>query len=524
MSYRVVIPTAGIGARLEKLTKHVNKSLVAISNRPILSHLIDQFPNSCEFVIGLGYKGKLVKEFLELAYPDRTFYFVNIDHFQGNGSGLGHSLLCCEQYLQEPFIFISCDTLVKEPIPNPKYNWMGFSNVKDLSAYRTLVVKDQNITQIHEKRKSNSKNEKAYIGLAGVKDYKLFWSAMNEGNQYVVDQGEAYAFKKILSQKLIKSHEFNWFDTGSPQTLAITREVYKELDEPNILEKDNEAIWFVNKRVIKFSTDSKFIENRFQRSKELKNFVPEVLDLKKNMYCYKKVKGQVFSNIINLPLFNDFLVFCEKFWIKKKLKLKDRKIFESKCHQFYYKKTRERIKQFYKNFKKQDNTENINGVKMPKLSSLLNRVDWKNLAKGCPGQFHGDFHFENILWDSNKERFIFLDWRQDFEGSLQVGDIYYDLAKLLHGMIVSHKIIQKNNFFVQWKGNQILFDLHRKQSLIEAENKFNDWCIEKGYSLTKVKTLTALIFLNIAALHHNPYSLFLYALGKDMLKKELDKI
>ena len=77
---------------------------------------------------------------------------------------------------------------------------------------------------------------------------------------------------------------------------------------------------------------------------------------------------------------------------------------------------------------------------------------------------------------------------------------------------------------MQWKGNQILFDLHRKQSLIEAENKFNDWCIEKGYSLTKVKTLTALIFLNIAALHHNPYSLFLYALGKDMLKKELDKI
>ena len=148
MSYRVVIPTAGIGARLEKLTKHVNKSLVGISNRPILSHLIDQFPNSCEFVIGLGYKGELVKEFLELAYPDRTFHFVNIDPFEGNGSGLGHSLLCCEQYLQEPFIFISCDTLVKEPIPNPKYNWMGFSNVKDLSAYRTLVVKNRNIITV----------------------------------------------------------------------------------------------------------------------------------------------------------------------------------------------------------------------------------------------------------------------------------------------------------------------------------------------------------------------------------------
>jgi len=74
VSYRVVIPTAGIGSRLKKLTKYLNKSLVSVANRPILSHLIDQFPKTCEFVIALGHKGELVKEFLELAYPERIFY------------------------------------------------------------------------------------------------------------------------------------------------------------------------------------------------------------------------------------------------------------------------------------------------------------------------------------------------------------------------------------------------------------------------------------------------------------------
>ena len=128
MTYRVVIPTAGIGSRLEKLTNYINKSLVSISNRPILSHIIDQFPKKCEFVIALGHKGKLVREFLELAYPDRVFYFVNIDPYEGNGSGLGYSLLSCKKYLQEPFIFTSCDTLVNESIPGPDYNWMGYSN------------------------------------------------------------------------------------------------------------------------------------------------------------------------------------------------------------------------------------------------------------------------------------------------------------------------------------------------------------------------------------------------------------
>ena len=76
MSYRVVIPTAGIGSRLEGLTKYINKSLVGIANRPTISHLIEQFPEDCEFVIALGHKGKLVRDFLELAYPDKKFFFV----------------------------------------------------------------------------------------------------------------------------------------------------------------------------------------------------------------------------------------------------------------------------------------------------------------------------------------------------------------------------------------------------------------------------------------------------------------
>ena len=51
----------------------------------------------------------------------------------------------------------------------------------------------------------------------------------------------------------------------------------------------------------------------------MKNFVPKILDVKKNMYTYNRVKGEVFSNIINSSLFGDFLVLFEKFWKKKKI-------------------------------------------------------------------------------------------------------------------------------------------------------------------------------------------------------------
>jgi NDP-sugar pyrophosphorylase family protein len=523
VSYKVFIPTAGIGSRLEKLTKNLNKSLVSIANRPILSHIIDQFPKTCDFVIALGYKGNLVKNFLLLAYPKLVFHFINVNPYEGKGSGLGYSILCCKKYLQEPFVFISCDTLVKEPIPSPEFNWMGFATKKKMFLYRSLQVKKNKIIQINEKSKSKLENQRPYIGLAGINDYKTFWNAMEKGRQNAIQQGEVFGLKKILKQQTIKSFKFTWFDTGTLKGLFKTRKLYNNLNEPNILEKENEAVWFLGNKVIKFSSDTQFIKNRFKRAKKLKKFVPKVLDLKKNMYSYNKVEGNVLSKIINLSLFKYFLENCKVFWKKKNLNTKGKVVFKKKCYQFYYIKTLERIDLFYKKFNKKDGIESINGEEMPTLSNLLDSIDWNDLTNGCPGRFHGDFHFENILYCSKTRAFKFLDWRQDFGGDLKVGDIYYDLAKLLHGLIVSHEAIAKNYFSVDWKKNKISFKLNRKQILKQCEISFNKWCMRHNFSLKKIRILTGLIYLNIAALHHYPYSLFLYALGKSMLKKELSR-
>ena len=317
MSYRVVIPTAGIGSRLEKLTKYLNKSLVSVVNKPILSHLIDQFPNTCNFVIALGYKGDLVKDFLELCYPKRTFYFVNVDPYQGKGSGLGYSLLCCKKYLQEPFVFISCDTLVKEQIPYPEFNWMGYARKKKIFSYRTLQIKENKIIQINEKNSCLVKNQIPYIGLAGIHDYKKFWKEMENGKQIAIQQGEVFGLRNILKRQTIQSLKFTWSDTGTLEGLSKTRKLYNNLNQFNILEKENEAIWFVGNKVIKFSTDHKFIKNRFIRSKKIKKFIPKILYLKKNMYSYNKIEGKVLSNIITLPLFNNLLKTCKIFWKKK---------------------------------------------------------------------------------------------------------------------------------------------------------------------------------------------------------------
>lgn len=521
MSYRVCIPTAGTGSRLGNLTKFVNKSLISIANRPTLSHLIEQFPGDCEFVIALGHKGHLVREFLELAYPERRFYFSEVSPFEGPGSGLGLSLLSCREHLQQPFVFISCDTLVREPIPSPDSNWMAYAELSDIAPYRTAEVKGGVVTRICEKGQGAPGTHHPYIGLAGIHDYRAFWASMLEGGNTAIETGEAHGLRHLLDRN-IAAHCLTWYDTGNPEALARTREIYREPDAPIILEKANEAIWFVDGQVIKFSDDQKFIANRVQRVEQMRGFVPEVTGARPHMYRYAKAEGKILSDVVTLPLFRRLLDYSERFWLRTPLDEAGLKAFQGRCLKFYRDKTFERVAQFFRNFSKQDGTQAINGIAMPTVDNLLNAVDWNWLADGLPGRFHGDFHFENILWSPAGERFVFLDWRQDFGGDLAIGDVYYDFAKLLHGLIVSHQLIAGDFYAVNWQDRVIEFGLHRKQILVQCERRFDEWLAAKNYDRKKVRTLAALIYLNIAALHHHPYSLLLFALGKSMLKEELD--
>ncbi len=540
--YKVVIPTAGTGSRLGKISANLNKSLVAVAGKPIISHIVEKFPEDIEFVIPIGYKGDLVQEFLSLAYPKRKFSFVTVSPYEGEGSGLGLSLLLAKEELQCPFVFCSCDTIVAEAIPGPESNWMAYTNSGgyDLKQYRTLELKDNNVIQIVEKGIIKD-NIAPYIGLAGIKDYKLFWEAMAK-DQAAISTGESHGLRELIkSAKTIEAKAFTWYDTGVPEELSKTREALKQPNSPNILEKATEAIWFVSGSVIKFSTDTKFISDRVKRTQVLGAFVPEVNASTTHMYRYNEVPGQVLSETVNIPIFKDFLKHSQAFWSSPVIKAgslstQEQERFQETCMKFYKNKTLERIEKYYNDFKQKDLNEIVNGYQMPLMQELLEQVDWDCLAKGKAGNFHGDFHFENIIYnpEGKDSKFAFLDWRQEFGGVIEYGDIYYDFGKLNHGLIVSHEIINHDLYTVKFNGQEpknvdvlasqklvVDYDLHRKQILVECENYFRDFIIEAGYDYKKTYTMTALIYLNIAGLHHYPYCHLLYFLGKTMLQRGL---
>jgi len=125
--------------------------------------------------------------------------------------------------------------------------------------------------------------------------------------------------------------------------------------------------------------------------------------------------------------------------------------------------------------------------------------------------------------ESQLQKFVLIDWRHDFGGLTEVGDVYYDLAKLYKGIILSDELIKEGMFSFDMSGNSVYYTYFLKSELIDAKEDYEAFIEENGFDLKKVKIITALTLLNMSPLHHHPFNFLVYYLGKNMLYKILIK-
>jgi len=508
--YKVLLTTSGVGSRLGNLTKYTNKALVRIGDKPAISYIVEQYPADVEIVVTLGYFGQQIRDFLELAYPKRKFSFAEVDLFEGPGSSLGYSILRAEKFLDCPFIFHASDTIARGFTTEVIDNWLVGEKKAASANYRSYNVSHGYVTRLNDKGEMNYDFD--YAGIAGIFAHKLFFEKLRglyEANPNNQSLSDVDALREMLGKvKFRHQTAVQWLDTGNADALAQARHALPP--SFHVLDKDNESIFVVGDEVIKFFFDKDICHNRYTRAKALGDLVPPITGHKTNFYKYRFAQGELLADVVDDKLFGDLLKWAkEKLWVKMDC---DMRGFHKACEDFYFTKTHSRIQRFLADNKMTDAQTVINGTPIPPLADVLKKIDVEWLCQSEPYQFHGDFILDNIIkYDG---RFVLLDWRQDFGGSLTCGDIYYDLAKLNHNLVFNHDIVSRNLYSVSIDENVVRCDLLSSNVLLNCRRQLKKFVEENGMDWHKVNVLTAIIWLNMSPLHHYPLNVFLFYFGK----------
>lgn len=77
---KVVILAGGLGTRLSEYTKLIPKPMVEIGNKPILWHIMNHYSQYGykEFIIALGYKGDVIKNYFLRYYALNNDFTINL--------------------------------------------------------------------------------------------------------------------------------------------------------------------------------------------------------------------------------------------------------------------------------------------------------------------------------------------------------------------------------------------------------------------------------------------------------------
>jgi choline kinase/mannose-6-phosphate isomerase-like protein (cupin superfamily)/thiamine kinase-like enzyme len=504
--------TAGIGSRLGDLSDHINKGLLPLNNKAIISHLIEKTGEDYEIVVALGYKGKSVKEYCEAAHPNRDFIFVEVDNYRGEGSGPAYSISRCKEHLQRPFIWVAADTVVLEKsFPLPNSNWLGLYPTDIPELYATAEVENGRVTNLKDKDKNGYAH--GFIGLAGVYDFNIFWDELDINSGEIVS-----AYKNVSRYPSMTAAHFNWYDVGTVDNYVKAKNIIASERVYSIPKTNGEFLYKVKDRFIKLSSDLSFIEGRIERAKTLDKLVPPLVYSGENLYAYDWVEGQALYDYNDKKVWAEFLEFLEaNMWERLDVNIEER------CRIFYKEKTLKRLSLLLSD--KPESYQGphvVNGTSTRPIHELLDNFPWENVTRGVPTKiFHGDLHFDNSM-RSDDGRFYLLDWRQNFAGG-DIGDVYYDLSKMYGGLLMSYKLTKdEESFSCSVNDDLVSFRQVTTSELQEFKPIYEDWLDACGYDLNKVKLITSLIFLNMAPLHERELGDLLFFKSKKMMEELSD--
>jgi len=507
------ILAAGIGSR-NNVLNGLHKGLLPIQNIPMISHVLSKLEPEQEIIIAVGHLSNQIISYLKFVYPERNIKFITIDHFSGKGSGPGYSLLQCKEELQCPFVFGTIDTFFDEEVKfDVNNNWIGVAKILSSQSQNYCMVKGEKKLESLYYGTGNT----VYNGFAGIYDYEEFWNALESSTLVNNEHQVTTAIDKLKNVELKNFKNFH--DTGIDEKYVDLR---KKIGKEIVFAKNDEAIFLDNKKVVKYFSDEAKCKNRIKRVSTLQKLIPSITELTPNMFGYDFIDGKLLSEIHDDTI---FLKFLEEFYLFTiHHNNVDKKNFSSNCLKMYKTKTYDRVKYFQNSVI--DNIKSINGIQVDEISKIIDKIDWEHIMNtALPSHFHGDLQPENIIIGKDN-KITLIDWRESFGGDIYIGDLYYDLAKLYHGLLINGKMVKDKKFSLQIENTNATLSYSTKDNLMEFKKILETFCKQHDLDYDKVQLLGALQYLNIAEFYietEPEYSEFIFLLGKLLMTEIIGK-
>lgn len=507
----VFIPAAGTGSRLRPLTDHLPKALVPVRQKPAISHVIDLYPRESRFVVAAGHKSALLREYLGLAYPELDLIVVEIANFDGPGSGLGHTIAESARWFTAPLVFHAVDSLLEArwlpSDPDGLEVLVAAATAPEPARYRRIrVSEDGRCLGLGEPTAEPPPGWLTYTGVCLVQDVeRLAEHARAEPG----DVGEAAYLRTLIPDELRVAVVSEWHDIGTPEALEAARRALDAESDPTS-EKLSQATFVLDDAIVKVHADAGVTRAKRRRGRLLSQVVPTGLRATDHCLAYPKVEGRPLSTLpdraARFPALLEWLE--ENLWPRPLPSVPERPFAEI-CLDFYRTDTLARVSASSLALRLGAVVESVDDVAVcSSMAGLLESLPWPNLADGVPVAFHGDLHFDNVLVDESG-RFVLVDWRETFGSSSTHGDLYYELAKLRHSLVLPNAVIDRPRFSLHTTRGADGSASYRTEYPNGGEDAvclaiLHDYLRRRGLDAQKVRIVGGLVFLRMAPLYRNP--------------------
>ena len=502
MKANVLISTAGPGTRMATAYPEIHKSLLPYNGRPILYEIISKVPKKFLICIILGYKSEQIKNFLAIMFPDRKFEFVYVDDWTSKNSGTAYSLKFAIDSVQDTFWYLPCDGVYTQmdffTIKSPE-DLFVVSKIRNNEAkeYLTMELKEKRVLSKKFKKKIKKQSTYAFTGVMKIMDKNRFFTKLEKLN--------AKEFIDVIDTGDLTYITENWTDLGNLVS-------YKNNSSTQVFDfsKNDEFTYEFEKLILKWWANPAIAQLKMKKPNHMPEAFPKNSIGIGEFYRYDLAKGVTFYDSVNPGNFQNFLDWMvTKVWKPKNIDI------TNDLSKFYKEKTISRIKLLESKLNSEEyNPISINGVDVKNWRLYFEQINWDMLINlNCPTFIHGDLQFDNIIHDKKNNKFILIDWRYEFGNQYLYGDLYYDFAKLLGGILHNYKLIKNGELDFQFNKGNAEIKIPSVQNQEELIKILETTALNINLDLNKIRLLVPLILWNMAPLHKEPFSSICWSLG-----------